>query len=346
MEPDGSMELLWRADLVTPMAIRVAATLRLADHVQRGVGTVAGLAEATGTHHRPLGKLVAHLASIGILRHGPDGMYELGDLGVPLLSEHDVMGIRPTLDIEHMLGRLDMSVLGLLHTVRTGGPGYDQAYGRNMWDDLNENKDLSDGVALLASGKPVFDAELIVDGYRWPEVSHVMDVGGNGGGLVTALLHRHAHLRATLVDLPVFADAARRAIGAAGLSARCDVVGRNFFEALPRGADRCLLSSILCDWDDDDATAILRNCREAVRAGGCVLVSEVHLTGQDYDPVDVSGGALKLEVSMCDPDRSERDIAALAAAAGLELVWQKRARLRSLLEFRPIPDRSTGQTAP
>src|SRR4051794_36394246 len=38
---------LWAAaDLVTPMAIRVAATLRLADHIAAGTGTAVALAAA------------------------------------------------------------------------------------------------------------------------------------------------------------------------------------------------------------------------------------------------------------------------------------------------------------
>ncbi len=37
-------------DLVSPMAIRVAATLRLCDHVGAGLTTVEDLAERTATH--------------------------------------------------------------------------------------------------------------------------------------------------------------------------------------------------------------------------------------------------------------------------------------------------------
>ena len=40
------------------------------------------------------------------------------------------------------------------------------------------------------------------------------------------------------------------------------------------GADAYILSRVLFNWDDDDAVAILRNCRQAMAPGGRVLVME------------------------------------------------------------------------
>jgi hypothetical protein len=50
---------LWAAaDLLTPMAIRVAATLRLADHIAAGTQTTEALAAAVDADRDALGRLL------------------------------------------------------------------------------------------------------------------------------------------------------------------------------------------------------------------------------------------------------------------------------------------------
>lgn len=59
---------LWTmADLATPMAILVAATLRLADHIAHDVRTTPALAETTQTHPQSLDRLLRHLVTPGLL---------------------------------------------------------------------------------------------------------------------------------------------------------------------------------------------------------------------------------------------------------------------------------------
>jgi len=59
---------LWAvADLVTPMTVRVAATLRLADHIAAGRNTVEALAVAVDADPDALGRVMAHLVTAGVL---------------------------------------------------------------------------------------------------------------------------------------------------------------------------------------------------------------------------------------------------------------------------------------
>ena len=52
------------------------------------------------------------------------------------------------------------------------------------------------------------------------------------------------------------------------MAGRCEVVGGSFFEAVPAGGDVYLLKFIVHDWDDAQATAILRTCRRAMARDG------------------------------------------------------------------------------
>lgn len=67
------MERWQAADLITPMCIRVAATLGLADHIVNGADTAAALAEATATDPDALGRLLEHLVTAGIVYRLVDG---------------------------------------------------------------------------------------------------------------------------------------------------------------------------------------------------------------------------------------------------------------------------------
>src|SRR2546423_366068 len=58
---------------------------------------------------------------------------------------------------------------------------------------------------------------------------------------------------------------------------RCEVVGGDFFVALPENADAYLMSHVLHDWDDDLCVTILRNCRGAMDPDGRLLIVEMVL---------------------------------------------------------------------
>ncbi len=95
-------------------------------------------------------------------------------------------------------------------------------------------------------------------------------------------------------------------------------VAGSFFESVPQGADVYVLKKVIHDWNDKQAVAILRNCRDAVTPHGRVLVAETIIpAGNEPSPIKlidanmlvVTGGA----------ERTQAEYAALFAAAGLRL---------------------------
>jgi hypothetical protein len=102
----------------------------------------------------------------------------------------------------------------------------------------------------------------------------VIDIGGGNGLVLAAILQRHPTIKGILFDLPAVADRARSNNSGAGLSDRCQIVGGDFFSSVPVGGDAYVMRHIIHDWDDDEAIAILRNCREAMNPEGRILVVE------------------------------------------------------------------------
>jgi len=82
----------------------------------------------------------------------------------------------------------------------------------------------------------------------------VVDVGGGNGSLLVALLGRQPGLRGIVFDLP------ETVVDRASLGDRITFLAGDFFDRVPAG-DVYVLSTVLHDWDDERAAAILRTIR-------------------------------------------------------------------------------------
>jgi 2,7-dihydroxy-5-methyl-1-naphthoate 7-O-methyltransferase len=304
-------------DLVTPMALRVAATLRLADFVpDDGTGdgaAISDLAERAGADPEALARMLRHLVAHGVFAEPRPGRFAANQTAAMLRAGQPGA---VWLDLDGFGGRMDLAFTGLAHTVRTGEPAWEQVFGLPFWDYLDANP------AISAS----FDATMAVDGgniavaerYDWAAVRHVADIGGGTGTLIAEVLQRNPGLRGTLADLPETAARARQYLAGLGLDGRCEVVGQSFFDPLPLGADAYLLNRVIHDWDDAAATAILRRCAEAAGSTGRVLVIESHAS-PGGDPAAFAEMNLRMLVLAGGRERTLDDYAALAADAGLRV---------------------------
>lgn len=302
------------ADLTTPMAVRVAATLRVADHLAAGRRRAADIARVAGADADALDRLMRHLVTIGLLtRDGEE--YRTTAIGDRLRTDHSGSR-RQWLDNGAAIGRGDLSFVDLEHSVRTGRPAYRARYGRSFWADLESDPELARTFDETMGHHVQLDMEGLEHAYDWSRVGHVVDVGGGDGTMATRLLRTHGSLRVTVVDLAGPTEAAARALRREGLTSRAEVVAQSFFDPLPAGADAYLLSAVIHDWDDDDAVAILRRCVEAAGATGTVLVVEA--VGVDDETPDTTMD-LRMLVYVGGRERGLSALTAVALRAGLRL---------------------------
>lgn len=329
-DEDQSDAGLWQmADLVTPMALRVAATLRVADHIAAARRTSAELAEAEHVDADALERVLRHLVVVGVLMRDGEDRYSLTASGEALRDDHP-SGARALLDAEGAIGRADLSFFQLLHSVRTGEAAFPVQFGRSFWDDLSADPARSASYAAQMGSDVAAWAPSIVAAYDWGSLEHVVDAGGGDGSLLIALLREYPALRGTVLDLREPVEAARSALAAAGLADRCDAVSGSFFDPLPTGADGYLLSAILHDWNDHAARAILRRCAEAAGSDGAVLV--VEKIGPDGETVRTAMD-LRMLAYFAGRERGVAEIAALAADAGLRVTAVHPAGDLSIVEL-------------
>ena len=100
----------------------------------------------------------------------------------------------------------------------------------------------------------------------WRDGETVVDVGGGNGSFLLELFARQPGLRGIVYDLPE-TTRDETELAAAGL----EFEEGSFFERVPHG-DVYVLGTILHDWNDERATAILRTIREHGPAGARVLI--------------------------------------------------------------------------
>lgn len=311
----GRIGLRALADLATPMAVRVAATLRVADHVAGGRSTAGEVAAATGSHPGAMDRLLRHLVTVGLFDRDDGGAYTLTDAGQRLRDDH-AASRRRWLDISGGVGKGDLAFVDLLHAVRTGEPAYRQRYGVPFWDDLRSDAALSASFDALMGDHIDLDVSAIERAYDWARLGRVVDVGGGSGALLATLLEAHPGLRGTVVDQPGPVAGARRTFRDRGIADRGEAVVGDFFTPLPAGAGGYVLSAILHDWDDDPTVAILRRCADAAGDDGVVLVIE--RVGTDGESVDTAMD-LRMLVYNAGKERGLAELRRLAGRAGLVL---------------------------
>ena len=323
------MDLWALSDLSTPWCLHVVATLRIADHIGAGNTGIDQLAAAVGADCDSLQRVLRHLVSKGVFEEPAPGRFELNDAAQGLLDGP----LRLGLDLDGFGGRMAHAWGTLLAAVRSGRPAYHEAFGRGFWEDLDAHPDIAARFDELMSpaGHGVPDANVLLDPADWTSIKTVVDVGGGTGALLAEVLRAHPGVRGILVDLPRTVARSGEVFQAAGVADRVTVAAQSFFDPLPAGADLYMLKSVLGDWPDAEAKAILQQCAGAARPSGRVVI----LNG--VTPNEQASPELLMMVLVGGKDRTLPEFRDLAREAGLEVIASGRqASGRFVVECRPV----------
>ncbi len=320
---------LWElSDLCTPWCVHVVATLRIADHIVAGNAEIDQLATASGADRDSPYRVLRHLMSKGLFQEPVPGHFVVNEAARALLEDQFRVG----LDLDGFGNRMALAWGTLLSAVRTGRPAYHEAFGSGFWEDLDAHPDIAASFDALMgpAGHGFPDSQVLANPADWEFVKTVIDVGGGTGALLAEVLRNRPKVRGTLVDLPRTVAQSGEVFRAAGVTDRVTAVAQSFFDPLPGGADLYLLKSVLSDWPDREAAAILKRCAEAARPSGRVVVFTGAGPGEDASP------ALLMMVLVGGKDRTLDELHKLAREAGLEMsAVGRQASGPVVVEFRP-----------
>jgi SAM-dependent methyltransferase len=296
-------------------AISVAAELGVADRLADGARSCDELAQELKVQPVALYRLLRALA-------GMELFCELGDrtfANTPL-SERLRSGVPGSLrNTAIMLGQEHYRAWGeLLTSVSTGDPAFERMFGMGVFEYFDQQPVAAD-VFHRAMGEQARRTHLAaVEAYDFSRFGKLMDVGCGHGELLAAILGANPDLHGILFDLPSVVRHARVALTERGLGERVESIGGSFFEWVPAGADACIMSSVIHDWDDRQAIDILRNVYEALPPGGTVLLLERVLPGPNVADLGKLAD-LNMLVMTGGMERTEDEFRVLLKQAGFEL---------------------------
>ncbi len=303
-----------------PRAVQIAAELGLADLLADGPRKINELAAVTETHAPSLYRLFRVLASVNVFTEIEPELFAQTDCSTYLVSSHPA-SLR---DAARMSGAEWQwrSYAALPHSIKTGEPAFNQVYGVDLWQYFAEI-DPAAGQAFDAAmtNLSVQSNELIARTYDFSSFRTLVDVGGGRGSTLATVLATHPGLHGILVDRLSVVAGAKEVLQAAGVADRCQVVPGDFLtDSIPAGADTYMFRNVLHDWNDEDACAVLRNCRQAMPGQGRVLVIEQVLPPP---PAKVPWRAAGLDITMlinhAGRKRTEQQFQTLFGAAGFSL---------------------------
>ncbi|RJL27213.1 methyltransferase [Bailinhaonella thermotolerans] len=323
---------LWRlADPSVAFALRAVASLGVPDHLAAGPLTVPELAAASGADPAALGRVLRALAAKGVFEQAGPGRYGLAGPGQALRSDHplslrEAYGLWP----EHVRAWAEYA-----HSVRTGEAAFERAHGvpHRRYRADNPAEDARMDRAHRAATR--VDVLMLVRVYDWSAVRTVVDVGGGTGAFLVGLLSRFPRMRGVLFDLPRMVARAGEVLPGSGVEDRVEVVGGDFFEAVPPGGDVYVLKAVLGGWADEPARRILATVRAAMPPGARLLVIEPIL---QYGAAFTMGNVVHLQslVLYGGPDRTREDYDRLAAEAGLRVTRVVPRATLPILELVPL----------
>ncbi|MFF8316484.1 methyltransferase [Streptomyces bobili] len=300
----------------TTQALAAMAELRIAEHLHGGTATSGELATATGAHPQALTRLLAYLATLGLL--DTDGHnHTLTDAGRLLNADHPAT----MRDLALLYaGPFYRSWSALTDAVRTGRQGFEHVYGRPFFEHAADHPEIG---ALfdraMACGRLFFDH--LPTAHDFTRARTVVDVAGGDGSLLAVLLQAHPHLKAVLAELPAVIGRAHTHLQHKGLADRCTLIPTDILTEVPSGGDIYLLSRVLHDWDDERCVTILRACRTAIADSPApLLILERLLPGNPHVPSLARPWDIHMLVNNgAGRERTEHEYRTLLGQAGFRL---------------------------
>jgi orsellinic acid C2-O-methyltransferase len=304
----------WRSQ-----AIHAFAALGLAEALSAQPQDATSLASRVEVSQGALEQLLNASVSLGLVLKETDGKFHLTDLGT-LLSEDSPHSIK---NWTMWWGQALWPLWGsLTESVRTGESARKLLFGTTGFEHIQQdpvsaaifNKGLAEVTRMAAKS--------ILRAFDFSQFSHVMDVGGGHGQLLSMILQKVPDARGVLFDLPHAIDGAREHLARSGVSGRVECVAGDFFVFVPTGADGLILKSVIHDWKDEDAVRILESCRRALEPGAkLLLIERIMPSSLEATPAHqtIARGDLTMLIAHGARERSEEEYRGLIAKSGLVL---------------------------
>lgn len=233
--------------------LHLVAELGVADHLGDTPATADTLARACGLEGQALNRVLRALANHGIFDY--DGRH-FAHNAASLTLRSDASG--STRSLARMMGlkvhwdayrELDVAL-------RTGAPSIAAVTNGGLFPYLRAHPEEGRLFHEAMAGKSYAQVQPVVQAYDFRGFRTIGDIGGGLGHLLYNVLEQSAVSRGVLFDLPEVIEQARQRA-----DPRVTYVGGDFFKERIPPCDAYLMMTVLHDWSDAEAVAILSNLK-------------------------------------------------------------------------------------
>jgi len=158
--------------------------------------------------------------------------------------------------------------------VKSGDVPFRLAHGRELFGYMDSHPEFDALFSRAMDSVEALTGDSFARDFDWGRFERVIDVGGSRGSKSLAILKRHPHLKALVVDrAQVIREAGQYWIGreAPELLARLSFQAGDLLESVPTATgdkDIYLLSAVLHGFDDDTCVKALHNLAIAIASAG------------------------------------------------------------------------------
>lgn len=202
----------------------------------------------------------------------------------------------------------------LPETVRTGRPARET---RMYQRDPAETRRFI--LAMDALVRARGDAEWLAAHLDFGDVRRMLDVGSGPGTYPIGVCRMHAHVAATVFDLPGTLAVTREVVEGAGMADRIALVAGDYHaDPLPGGFDLVLLSNVIHGEDAAGCRDLMARCFAALQPGGRIVVKDHILEADGTAPA--GGAVFSLLMLLTGPGRDYTlgEVSDWLTAAGFE----------------------------
>ena len=154
--------------------------------------------------------------------------------------------------------------------------------------------------------------------------------------MITEILRFNPNTKGILFDAPEVVSGAKEKLEAAGISNRCDAVAGDFFKSVPAGGDAYVMKWIIHDWNDEQATQILKNCRAQMSQEARLIIVDC-VVPETNEPHFSKFIDLNMLVMTGGKERTAKEFEALLNATGFKVLQViPTDQPTSIIEAQPI----------
>ena len=299
-------------------AIGVAVELRIFDLLATGPKTIAELASKTQCVADSLQRFMRALVTIELVTQ-KDETFALTELGQMLNRDAPVSlwawG-------EWYAKHIWTTWGNLLYSVKTGESARKMLAGLRGYDHVANDAEAAFVFNVSMTQMSYLVTQALLEHYQFDEAARVIDVGGGYGEVLVGILEKYPAATGVLFDLEHAIEGAKTRLANHRVSSRIEFSVGDFFQGVPSNGDYYLLKSILHNWNNDRAAAILSNIRKAMQPGTKLLCLERMISDVVTPCLEDRATArsdLNMLVGFGGRERTIEEMAALLRKSGLQV---------------------------